>query len=64
MADRGTISSIDNCMWFEPYVGTQFIPVQGFSPMCGSVTPGERVAKWSELDFRIRWSPRPAASGC
>jgi ABC-type branched-subunit amino acid transport system substrate-binding protein len=45
MADRGTISSVDNCIWFEQYMGTEFIPVQGFSPICGSVIPGVTVPK-------------------
>jgi branched-chain amino acid transport system substrate-binding protein len=45
MADRGTISSVDNCIWFEHYVGSVFIPVPGFSPICGSVIPGETVPR-------------------
>jgi ABC-type branched-subunit amino acid transport system substrate-binding protein len=45
MADRGTISSIDNCIWFEQYVGSAFIPIKGFSPLCGSVIPGLTVPK-------------------
>jgi ABC-type branched-subunit amino acid transport system substrate-binding protein len=45
MADRGTISGTDNCLWFEQYVGSAFIPVQGFSPICGSVVPGDTVPK-------------------
>jgi ABC-type branched-subunit amino acid transport system substrate-binding protein len=43
MDQRGTMSSVDNCIWFEHYVGSSFIPVQGFSPICGSVIPGITV---------------------
>ncbi len=45
MADRGTMASVDNCIWFEHYVGSTFVPVQGFSPVCGSVVPGLTVPK-------------------
>jgi branched-chain amino acid transport system substrate-binding protein len=45
MADRGTMASVDNCIWFEHYQGDAFIPVQGFSPVCGSVVAGETVPK-------------------
>jgi branched-chain amino acid transport system substrate-binding protein len=44
MSNRGTISSVDNCIWFEQFVGTSFIPLKGFTPICGSVIPGMRVA--------------------
>jgi branched-chain amino acid transport system substrate-binding protein len=44
MDQRGTIASVDNCIWFVQYVGTSFNPVKGFSPICGSVIPGAKVA--------------------
>lgn len=44
MADRGTMASVDNCIWFEHYVNGKFVPVSGFSPYCGQVVPGVRVA--------------------
>jgi branched-chain amino acid transport system substrate-binding protein len=44
MAQRGTIASVDNCIWFVRYQGTQFNPVSGFSPICGSLVPGVRVS--------------------
>ena len=45
MSDRGTMSSVDNCIWFEHYVGSTFVPVQGFSPICGAIIPGVTVPK-------------------
>jgi hypothetical protein len=45
MANRGTIAGTDNCLWFEQYIGTASFPVQGFSPICGSVVPGDTVPK-------------------
>jgi hypothetical protein len=44
MAPRGTIASVDNCIWFVHYVGSTFVPVPGFSPKCGSLVPGVKVA--------------------
>jgi branched-chain amino acid transport system substrate-binding protein len=44
MNQRGTIANVDNCVWFEHYEGTTFIPVPGFDPICGSVIPGETVS--------------------
>lgn len=43
MDQRGTIASIDNCIWFEHYVGSSFIPVPGFDPICGQTIPGLKV---------------------
>jgi ABC-type branched-subunit amino acid transport system substrate-binding protein len=45
MADRGTMASVDNCIWFEHYTGGNFVPVQGFSPVCGQLVPGMTVPK-------------------
>jgi branched-chain amino acid transport system substrate-binding protein len=45
MAQRGNMASVDNCIWFEHYVGSTFIPVPGFSPICGSLVPGLTVPK-------------------
>lgn len=44
MNQRGTIANVDNCVWFEHYVGARFVPVQGFDPICGSLIPGETVS--------------------
>jgi branched-chain amino acid transport system substrate-binding protein len=44
MSQRGTIASIDNCIWFEHYQGSSFNPVPGFSPFCGQQIPGLRVS--------------------
>jgi ABC-type branched-subunit amino acid transport system substrate-binding protein len=45
MADRGTMASVDNCIWFEHYTGGQFVPVKNFSPVCGQLVPGATVPK-------------------
>jgi branched-chain amino acid transport system substrate-binding protein len=45
MSARGNSSSIDNCIYFLHYMGTNFIPVDGFSPYCGQIFPGETVPK-------------------
>ena len=44
MDQRGSILNVENCYWFVQYVGSKFVPVQGFSPACGSIIPGLRVA--------------------
>lgn len=44
MNQRGTIASVDNCIWFVQYLGSNFVPVKGFSPICGSVIPGVKVS--------------------
>ncbi len=43
MDQRGTILNVENCYWFVQYVSSKFVPVQGFSPACGSIIPGLRV---------------------
>ncbi len=43
LADRGTVSSADNCNWITQYEGTTFKLVPGMDPICGQTVPGKKV---------------------
>ena len=43
LADRGKVSSADNCNWLTQYEGTTFKLVPGMDPICGQTVPGKTV---------------------
>ena len=43
LADRGKVSSADNCNWVTQYEGTTFKLVPGLDPICGQTVPGKSV---------------------
>ncbi len=43
LADRGKVSSADNCNWITQYEGTTFKLVPGMDPICGQTVPGKTV---------------------
>jgi ABC-type branched-subunit amino acid transport system substrate-binding protein len=44
LADRGKVSSADNCNWVTQYEGTTFKLVPGMTPICGQTVPGKTVS--------------------
>jgi branched-chain amino acid transport system substrate-binding protein len=44
LADRGKVSSADNCNWVTKYEGTTFKLVPGMDPICGQTVPGKTVS--------------------
>ena len=43
LADRGKVSSADNCNWVTQDEGTTFKLVPGLDPICGQTVPGKSV---------------------
>jgi ABC-type branched-subunit amino acid transport system substrate-binding protein len=44
LADRGKVSSAENCNWITQYEGTTFKLVPGMDPICGTTVPGKTVS--------------------